>query len=46
VFKSVDGLYTERSDGEFSLKVDKTHSTDPLQQLSALAALLEQLKQQ
>ena len=41
VFKSVDGLYTERKDGQFNLKIDKTHTQDPMGNMLEIMKLLQ-----
>ncbi len=43
-FKSVDGLYTERSPGEFSLKIDKTHTQDPVANMLDILRLIQGLQ--
>ena len=43
-FKSVDGLDTEKSDGKFSLKMDKTHTTDPSANMLEMMKLMYGIK--
>lgn len=43
VFKSVDGLYAEKGNGKFSLKVDKTHTRDPVENALDLIKLMQAL---
>ena len=44
LFKSVDGLYAEKSKGKFELKVDKTHTQDPVANMLQLMNLLQTIQ--
>lgn len=43
-FKSVDGLYAEKGGGQFSLKVDKTHTKDPAESMLQLMQLMQAMQ--
>ena len=43
-FKSVDGLYAEKGGGQFSLKVDQTHTQDPVANMLKIMNLLQTIQ--
>jgi len=42
-FKSVDGLYTEKGNGQFNLKMDKTHTVDPTSNMLEMMKIMEMI---
>ena len=43
-FKSVDGLYTEKGDGKFTMKIDKTHTQDPMSNMLEILKMIQAIK--
>ena len=43
-FKSVDGLYTEKGNGQFSMKIDKTHTQDPMGNMLKIMEMMYGIK--
>ena len=42
--KSVDGLETKRTEGTFDLKIDKTHTQDPMGNMLEMLKMMERLR--
>jgi len=44
LFKSVDGLYTEKGKGKFTMKIDKTHTQDPMGSMVDMLKLMQMMQ--